>query len=231
LYWTPAYDFGVAAFANQEYQDYLGPLTKKVLGHVLQEKGVSSETTDFPYNGASLKEVNGRPLEKLEGVYSGTWNTVRVVLDEGKLCLAYPRRKVELRPYNATAFGAKSPRGVVFQLDEKGSPVSMKMFSENLGVLHMSYLGRPSQEHGPKREAWSRLTGRYTMIVYGTVHVSIRVQVDLDGYLHLEGWSNERLYEHPSVPDLFFTYQGDAVVFENGYMLYGNTKWKKSLSK
>jgi hypothetical protein len=69
------------------------------------------------------------------------------------------------------------------------------------------------------------------MTVYGTVHVSIRVQADLDGFLHLEGWSNERLYEHPSVPDLFFTYQGDAVVFENGYMLYGNTKWKRSLSK
>jgi CubicO group peptidase (beta-lactamase class C family) len=231
LFWVPAYDFGVAAFANQEYQNYLGSLAKRVLRRVLQEKGVSPETTDFPFKDAPSKEVNSRSLEKLEGVYSGTWNTVRIELLGEKLYLVYPRRKVELRPYSATAFGAKSPRGVVFQLDEKGSPVSMKIFSENLGVLHMSYLGRPSKEHGPKREAWSRLIGKYTMIVYGTVHVSIRVQVDLDGYLHLEGWSNERLYEHPSIPDLFFTYQGDAVIFENDYMLYGNTKWRRILSK
>jgi hypothetical protein len=231
LYWIPAYDFGVAAFANQEYEDYLGSLTKKVLRCVLQEKDVSSEKTEFPFKNAPSREVNCRSFGKLEGVYSGTWNTVRIELLGEKLHLVHLRRKAELRPYSATAFGAKSPRGVIFQLDEKGSPVSMKLFSENLGVLHMNYLGRPSQEIGPKREAWSKLTGKYTMNVYGTIHVSIRVQVDVDGYLHLEGWGNERLYEHPSIPDLFFTFQGDAVIFENDLMLYGNTKWRRILPK
>jgi len=104
----------------------------------------------------------------------------------------------------------------------------MKIYSENLGVLHMRYLGRSSQERGPKREAWSKFTGKYTMIIYGTIHVSIDVKVDLDGYLHLEGWSNERLYEHPSMPNLFFTLQGDAVIFEQDHMLYGNTKWRRA---
>ena len=66
------------------------------------------------------------------------------------------------------------------------------------------------------------------MIIYGTIRVSIDVKVDLDGYLHLEGWSNERLYEHPSIPNLFFTYQGDAVIFEQDHMLYGNTKWRRT---
>jgi hypothetical protein len=166
-------------------------------------------------------------MEKLEGVYSGTWNTVRIKLDKGKLYLFYPKRKVELRPYSATAFGAQSPKGLLFQLDEKGNPVSMKMYSENLGVLHLSYLGILSQKRGPKREAWSRFAGKYTMIVYGTVRVSIAVRMNLDGYLHLEGRRNERLYEHPNIPNLFFTYQGDAVIFEHDHMLYGNTNWRK----
>ena len=231
LYWFPTFDFGVAAFANQEYEKYLSPLIKKVFRLVLQEKGVNPEATDFPYKDAQFKEINSRSLENLEGVYIGTWNTVTIKLDEEKLYLAYPRRKAELRPYSATAFGAKSSKGVVFQLDEKGSPVSMKIYSENLGVLHMNYLGKPSQERGPKRKAWSRFTGKYTMIIYGTIHTSIDVKVDLDGYLHLEGRSNERLYEHPSIPGLFFTYEGDAVIFEHDHMLYGNTKWRRRLSK
>lgn len=228
LYWLPTYGFGVAAFANQEYEEYIGPLTKKVIKLVLQEKGVDPETTDFPYKDAPLREISNKSLERLEGVYSGTWNTVRIKLDKGKLYLAYPDRKVELRPHSATAFAAQPPKGVVFQLDEKGNPVSMKMYSENLGVLHLNYLGRPSQKCGPKREAWSRFPGKYTMIIYGTIHVSIDVKVDLDGYLHLEGWSNERLYEHPNIPNLFLTYQGDAVTFEHDHMLYGNTNWRKA---
>ncbi len=229
LYWLPTYGFGVAAFANQEYEEYLGPLTKSVVKLVLKEKGVDPEATDFPYKDAPFREISSRSLEKLEGVYSGTWNTVRIKLDGKKLYLAYPDRKAELRPHSATAFGAKSPKGVVFQLDEKDSPVSMKIYSENLGVLHMSYLGRPSQERGPKREAWSRFTGKYAMTIYGTIHVSMDVKMDLDGYLRLEGWSNERLYEYPSIPNLFFTYQGDAVIFEHDHMLYGNTNWRKAL--
>lgn len=228
LYWLPTYDFGVAAFANQEYEEYLGPLTKKIVKLVLQEKGVDPETTDFPNKNAPFKEISNKPLERLEGVYSGTWNTVRIKLDGKKLYLAYPDRKVELRPYSATAFGAKSPKGAVFQLDQKGNPVSMKIYSENLGVLHLSYLGRPSQKRRPKREAWNRFTGTYKMIIYGTIHVSIDVKVNLNGYLHLEGWSNEDLYEHPSIPNLFFTYQGDAVIFEHDHMLYGNTNWRKA---
>jgi len=228
LHWLPPYDFGLVAFANQEYQEYLGPLTKKIVRRVLEVKGVDSKATDFPYINAPFKEVNSKSLEKLEGVYHGTWITVGVKLYEKKLYLTYPNRKVELKPYSITAFGAKSPKGVVFQLDEKGSPVSMKMYSDNLGVLHMDYLGKPSHERGPNREAWSKFTGKYTMTIYGTIHVSIEVKVDHDGYLHLEGWSNERLYEHPSIPSLFFTYQGDAAIFEQDHMLYGNTKWKKT---
>jgi len=67
------------------------------------------------------------------------------------------------------------------------------------------------------------------MIIYGTIHVSIDIKVDLDGYLRMEGWSNERLYEHPSMPNLFFTFQGDAAIFERDHMLYGNTKWRRAL--
>jgi len=228
LYWLPTYGFSVAAFANQEYEEYLGPLVKKVVSLVLQENGVSPEATAFPYTTAPFKEISKRSLERLVGVYSGTWDTVRITLDEGQLYLTYAHRKVELRPYSATAFGAQSPKGVVFQLDAAGNPVSMKMYSDHLGILHLNYLGRPSQTRGPKRATWSRFTGKYTMTIYGTIHVSIDVRVDRDGYLHLEGWTNERLYEHPSIPNLFFTYQGDAVQFNHDQMLYDNTRWSRA---
>jgi CubicO group peptidase (beta-lactamase class C family) len=228
LYWLPAYGFGVVAFANQEYEEYLGPLTKKVVKRVLQEKGVDPATTNFPYKDAPFRKVSRSSMEQLEGVYSGTWHTVRIKVDRGKLYLAYPDREVQLRPHSATAFGAQSPQGVVFQRDEQGNPISMELYSENLGILHLRYLGTPPHERGPRREAWRRFTGKYTITVYGTIHVSIDVTVDLDGYLHLGGWSNERLYEHPSIPNLFFTCQGDAVLFEPDHMLYDNTNWRKA---
>jgi CubicO group peptidase (beta-lactamase class C family) len=228
LYWLPTYGFGVAAFANQEYQGYLSPLVKNFVRLVLQEKGADPAATEFPYKNATLKEISNKSLERLGGVYTGTWDTVTVKPDKGKLYLAYTDRKVELKPHSATIFSAQSPKGVVFQLDEKGNPVSMKMYSENFGVLHLNYLGRLPQRRGLYRKAWSRFTGKYKLIIYGTIRVSIDVEVDPDGYLHLEGWSNERLYEHPNIPNLFFTYQGDAVIFEPDHMLLDNTKWRKA---
>jgi CubicO group peptidase (beta-lactamase class C family) len=227
LYWLPTYGFGVAAFANQEYEEYLGPLVKNVVKLVLQEKDVDPAATDFPYENARVKEVSSRSLKKLDGVYSGTWDSVRIKADQGKLYLAYPHRKVELKPYSATAFGAQSPKGVVFQLDAKGNPTALKLYSENLGVLHLNYRGKPSQSRGPNREGWNRFTGTYEMIIYGTIHVSIDVNTGPDGDLHLKGWSNERLYEHPNMRNLFFTYQGDLVRFEQDHLLYDNTKWRK----
>ncbi len=227
LYWIPACNFSVVAFANQENENVLGPLTREVVRKVLMAKGVDSKTTDFPYTNDPFKDVNKGSLERLEGVYHGAWSTVGVKLYEKKLHLTYPDRKVELRPHSTTAFSAKSPKGVVFQFDKKGNPISMKMYSENLGILHMNYLGKPTMERGPNRETWSKFTGKYVMTVYGTIRVSIETKVDPDGYLHLEGWSNERLYEHPTIPNLFFTYQGDAAIFTQEHMLYGNTKWKK----
>ena len=229
LYWLPTNDFSVVAFANQEYEQYLGPLTLKIVKRVLKAKGVDSRVTDFPYKKAQSTHVNEHALKKLEGVYNGTWSTVRVKLHEENLNLIYPDRKVKLTPYSTTAFSAKSPKGVVFQLDEKNSPISMKMYSDNLGVLYMDYLGKPSQERGPNREAWSKFIGKYTMMIFGTINVSIEVKVDPNGYLHLEGWSNERLYEYSNIPNLFFTYQGDAAIFEQGHMLYGNSKWRRAV--
>jgi len=32
-----------------------------------------------------------------------------------------------------------------------------------------------------------------------------------------------------NIPNLFFTYQGDAAIFEQDHMLYGNSKWRRAV--
>ncbi len=228
LYWLPVSNFSVVVFANQEYEQYLGPLTRRIVMRALKAKGVDSSSTDFPFRKHPPKDVDESALECLEGVYHGAWSTVGIKLHKGNLYLTYPNRKIELTPYSSTAFGAKSPTGVIFQLTQQNSPISMKMYSDQLGVLHLDYLGKPPKERGSNRERWRKFTGKYTMKIYDTIQVSLTVKVDSDGYLHLEGWTNERLYEHPDNPNLFFTFQGDAALFNQDHLLYSNIKWDRS---
>lgn len=53
------------------------------------------------------------------------------------------------------------------------------------------------------------------------------VKVEDDGYLHLRLWGDERLYEHESWPRLFYTFKGEAAVFEGDRMLYDNIPCRK----
>jgi hypothetical protein len=227
LYWLPTSNFSVAVFANQEYEQYLGPLARKIVKRILKAKGVDTRSTDFPFQKYPPKRVDKPVLERLEGVYHGVWSTVSVELHKNNLYLTYPNRKVELTPYSNTAFGAKSPKGIFFQLSQQNNPISMKMYSDQLGILHLDYLGKPPEERGSNQESWRKFTGKYTMKVYDTIQVSLTVKVDSDGYLNLEGWNNERLYEHPDIPNLFFTFHGDAAIFNHDHLLYSNIKWER----
>ncbi len=222
MYWLPEYDCGVAVFTNQEYADYIEVLAKKAVKHILEEQGVCT-TTEFPFHAPA--QVDAGSLKRLTGVYSGFWSRVSVNVRDGKLYLDYPDREVELTPHSETAFSAESPKGVLFQLN--GVPTSLKMYSENLGILHMDYRGRPPDTGGLHKKEWTKYTGFYHMNVYGTEPIFCGVKIEGDGYLHLRWEASEKLYPHEGIPNLFFTFSGDAVIFEKDHLLYDNLKWRK----
>lgn len=223
MYWLPEHDIGVAVFTNQEYADYGEELAKKVVKRVLEEQGVST-TTEFPFHAPA--QIDAALLKRLTGVYSGLFHRVSVTVRDGKLYLDYPDRKVALTPHSETAFSAESPKGVLFQLDG-GVPTSLKMYSENLGILHLDYKGRPPDTGGVHKKEWTAYEGLYHMNIYGTEPVFCGVKIEDDGYLHVKWDASERLYPHERIANLFFMFDGSAVILEKDRLWYDNMRWRK----
>jgi CubicO group peptidase (beta-lactamase class C family) len=224
MYWVPEYNCGVAVFTNQEYADNYGSiLAKKAVKCILKAQGVSLKPTAFPFDNTPVKHIRPEVLDRLSGVYSGTWDSVTVGVDQEKLYMDYGG-KIELIPHTETAFSAESPKGVVFQL-HNGSPVSLKMYST--GVFHLDYRGRPPEPPGPHKKEWEKFTGLYQVVIYGTDRVHCGVNVEDDGYLHVRWGSSKCAYQHEGIQNLFFLFNGDAVVFADDHMRYDNVYWKK----
>ena len=225
MYWIPEYDIGVAVFTNQEEpieDNYISILAEKALKSILEAKGVSLDLK-FPHEGTG-KVIDSALLERLTGVYRGSYGSVSVVFSDGKLYLDYPGKKIELMPHSDTVFSAES-RGVTFQLKE-GAPVSLKMYYPDM-IVHMDYRGRPPGGPGPNKKEWKDIEGLYQMVIYGTLPVHNAVKVEEDGFLHMRWEISTCLYPHESVPNVFFTFSGEPVVFEEGGLYYDNTKCEK----
>ncbi len=136
MYWVPDYDIGFAVFTNQEEpieDNYISILAEKALKSILEAKGVSLDLK-FSHKGAA-KVIDSALLERLTGVYSGSYGSVSVAFSDGKLYLDYPGKKIELTPHSDTVFSAES-RGVTFQLKEE-APVSLKMYYPDMVIIVM----------------------------------------------------------------------------------------------
>jgi CubicO group peptidase (beta-lactamase class C family) len=231
MYWVPEYNSGVCAFTNQEFnpsESYIGILAKKALERMLEVHGVSIKSNVFPFQDAPAQKIDALLLERLTGVYRGAWDSTTIRLDNGVLYLEYGGSH-KLIPHNETAFSVTSPKllkGVIFQLD-KGKPASLKMYSTNNGIVHMDYKGRPPESPGPNKKEWEKVTGLYQMILYGTEPIHCAVKVEGDGYLHVRWERSQRLYPYEDTPDIFFMFNGEAVIFEEDHLLYDNVTWKK----
>ena len=222
MYWVPGYDAGVAVLCNQEYQGYLSELAKRALRRLLVMNGAPLETEAAPLADAPIMDVSPGHLERLVGVYGGIISGATVKISQGKLVLEYAGKDVELSPRSETVFGAEEPRAVVFGLDGRGEPAHLKLHSSGGVVTHMDYWGIPPEGRGLDRGEWRGFEGIYVMSLYACEAIFGAVKVEDDGYLHLRIGGDERLYGHEGVPNLFFQFKGEAVVFEGDRLLYDN---------
>jgi CubicO group peptidase (beta-lactamase class C family) len=222
MYWLPEYGTGVCVFSNQEFcepENYMRGLAKKALEYILKVQGVSTKGADVPLN--QPKHVDHKLLPRFTGLYTGVWDVTSVFVKNKKLYLQYGK-EIELTPYSETAFGAESLK-VTFQLDNE-VPVSLKLYSKN-SIYHMDYRGTPPEGEGPHKIEWDQFTGIYQMRIYGSIPSFCGVTIK-DGFLHAKWWSDTCLYQH-EIPNIFFAFLGDAVIFEDGYLLYDNVKFDK----
>jgi len=222
MYWVPEYDAGVAILCNQEYQGYISGLAKKTLRRLLEIIRAPLVAETVHITETAVADVPSASLDRLVGTYGNILSGSTVKMEQGKLTLAYQGRDVELTPRSETVFTAEEPKGVVFGLDAEGTPTHVKLHSSAGVITHMDYIGRPPERPGPARGEWGEFEGLYVMNLYATEALFGAVKVEDDGYLHLRLWGDDRLYEHEGRPQVFFTFKGEAAVFEDDRMLYDN---------
>ena len=227
MYWVPEHDAGVAVFCNQEYQGYISGLAKKTLRRLLAVNGAPLVTETLSHPKTEVADVPPAMLDSLAGAYGNILSGLTVKAGQGKLTLTYQGRDVELIPRSETVFMAEEPKGVVFGLDAEGTPTHVKLHSSTGVITHLDYIGRPPDGPGSARGEEGEFEGLYVMNLYATEAIFGAVKVEDDGYLHLRLWGDDRLYEHEGLPQVFFTFRGEAAVFEEDRMLYDNIPCRK----
>jgi CubicO group peptidase (beta-lactamase class C family) len=222
MYWVPEFDAGVAILCNQEYQGYISGLAKRTLRRLLEINGATRVTEISFLTEAVVDNVSPVSLDRFVGAYANILSGLTVKTAQGRLCLKYPSSEVELTPRSETVFTSDEPKGVIFELDVESIPKNVKLHSSTGVITHMDYIGKQPKEPGPARAKWGEFVGLYMMNLYATEALFGAVKVEDDGYLHLRLWSDERLYEYEGWPGLFFTFKGEAALFEMDSLLYDN---------
>jgi CubicO group peptidase (beta-lactamase class C family) len=220
--WHPTYGLGVVVLLNQAGMSEAVhiQLAHETLRGMIQAK-YGSVPDDRPLPGANRPTIHLAvdSLHRFEGKYRGTdnitANTLYVQEKNGALYLGETQR---LRPFEPAGFTTKDGARVTFHLDDHGQVDEMCILGR-WGYSRYPLDHAFRQNIGPDKAAWKRFTGIYTIREDGLFFfaaVSIK-----NGYLAINGWMGDALLDEYQ-PGLFFTADGEAVIFRKDTFIYGN---------
>jgi len=182
---------------------------------ILAKYGSPPADQPLPFVNWPVIHLDGETLRRLEGSYRGSDSTITVQEKEGTLYLGGTQ---PLRPYEPTGFTTEEGARVTFHLDARGRPDEMQIL-DRWGYSRYPIDHSSTDDPGPNEPGWGKYTGLYTtredgLFFFATVTIK-------NGYLYLAGWIGEaKLTEYK--PGLFFTADGEAIIFEDDKMIYGN---------
>jgi CubicO group peptidase (beta-lactamase class C family) len=215
--WIPEYNIGAAIVTNQaNHPSVQFEIRDAALrGMIAAQLGSIPEDQPLPFANWPAIDLELDQLRRLEGVYRSGDDAVPLTVKAGTLTGG---EAYALRPYEATGFTNADGVRVTFQVGERGRPQEMQVLDQ-WGYTHWLIDHAPGDPPGPDKEAWRELAGIYSAVEYGNMRfVAVTVKT---GYLHLVGWMGDaRLAEY--TPGTFFTADGEAVIFGDGTMTYGN---------
>ncbi len=215
--WIPEYNIGVAIVTNQSGHPgvHFEIRDAALQGMIAAQLGSVPEDQPLPFANWPTIDPEPDELRCLEGVYRNGDNAVPLTIKAGTLTMGEDQ---VLKPYEATGFTTADGVRVTFQVDERGRPEEMQIL-DHWGYTRWPIDHAPGDPPGPSKETWRELVGIYTAVEYGNLRfAAVTVK---NGYLHLVGWmADARLAEY--TPGTFFTADGEAVIFGDGTMTYGN---------
>jgi CubicO group peptidase (beta-lactamase class C family) len=226
LSWLPEHRIGVVVLANapgltnEISNQALLMMTQAKYGSVLPDKPLVP-------SGGPIVSLLAKQLRGLEGTYShtGSYDVSTFKVEEGALFYIQGGSKVRLDAHSATKF-TSGTQTFSFQLDGAGKVAGVLVQGwRNVGEF-WPINDHPDDPPGLNKPEWQAYVGEYTGNLWGG-RIPRRVTVSIkNGYLYVNrnGWLKLTEYE----PGLFFSTNGESVLFQGDRMLVANQPFVKN---
>jgi CubicO group peptidase (beta-lactamase class C family) len=229
--YLPEHGIGAVVLTNQSSAHNAPGLASQAIEMMLRAKlGRLPQKRSLAPTDRPVVNLDAARLRRLEGTYLLYEGLLyRFKVENGQLIHIIGSENLRLEARSQTEFTSGS-RKYTFLFDEQGRPRGVQIldpyydpsFAEN-SVVYMPVNDTPSDERGSNKREWSRHVGEYTGTFIGSSsEAEVKVK---NGHLYLVWDGERRLFEHR--PDLFFTADGEAVIFENDRLSIGNRLYNK----
>lgn len=226
-YWMPEYQLGVVVLSNDgDGSSLTDDLANKVLEQMISAKyGHLPPSVPVKLIDKPVIRSDERSLNRFAGTYKSYSGLLTLKVENGQLQMVRGGGSRPLDAHSPTEFtantGTPNEEKLTFQLDRAGKPVFVHNIGDN-GTDFFMPNDSPTDLPGPDRPEWSQYTGAYRARAYETdVNATILVK---NGYLYTG--RGVKLIEYKS--GMFFTTDGEAVIFSDGKMLFGNRPYVKT---
>ena len=197
-------------------------LVKERLGEVPEDVTINDKIQLPPQT-----KLDTENLERLQGTYiSRMMMDINIELKDQNLMFNYRGKEISLESHSECIFSSKVLPIIKFFKDDDGRPIKLKTIDSTGKIEILDYDSGPLDEKGPNKEEWKKFSNLYRLDFSSFCFYSYTIIKN--GYLHLlttMGSKDFRLNEFRD--NVFFTADGQDVVFEEDRMSMSSSIWVK----
>jgi CubicO group peptidase (beta-lactamase class C family)/tetratricopeptide (TPR) repeat protein len=225
LMWAPEYRVGVVVLTNSTSSDPYGTAVNVLLAMIKVKYGPLPKMEPRKPTDKPIITMDTKLLQRLTGTYKPRGSVVTFKVKEDGLYRVSGTTEVKLNAHSPTEFTIYAGK-YTFILDEKGRPKGVQHLLPS-GAEFMPFNDSPGEEAGPDKKEWQDFVGEYSCTVCGGTNTdSVMIK---NGYLYLRDNGGLKLFEYK--PGIFFTADGEAVIFQDDRMYLSNTPFLKKSAK
>lgn len=216
--WLPEYKIGVVVLANAGDIGFSDELAQEVLKQMAEIKNPSVASKAKENNQIkSLATESANFLKKFEGNYKTYGRVVSILAENNHLVLQRGNNKTILKRIGTNTFATENGETLIFKFGKNNQILSV--LSIGAGGVDTWFLNdRKDEPKGKFKPEWKNYTGSYRIGAYGNeFETKIYEQ---NGYLFSSRNNGTKLI--PFKDGLFFTPDGESVIFKDDKMLFGN---------
>ena len=222
--WIPQYQLGVVVLTNSSEG---GALTNTIANRasdlmIEAKTGSVPAIKTFRFTDKPTVSVSPELLRRLEGTYKPRGDLVSFKVQDGNLFYVAGNNAVKLDAHGPTEFTSRF-RKFTFYLDESGNPIGVQDSTPS-GVEFLVINDRPGDQVGANKPKWQKFVGEYSSELYRDIKTSVAIK---NGYLYVSWGGGLQIKLTEYEPGLFFTADGEAVIFQGDRMSFGNRPFLK----